>query len=129
MTANHAATSVTTEFLNFATLAKAFPAAYDAGKQDDAASLYSNMVADVATQAGLETAWLQAYYYKQYWLAIDYKLDPTTASTKADLYKKYYDAVNGTTNTNPEWEYAGVDNLNTANENNLTAARNELAYK
>jgi len=127
MTANHAATSVTTEFLNFATLAKAFPAAYDAGKQDDSASLYSNMVADVATQAGLETAWLQAYYYKQYWLAIDYKLDPTTAGTKAKSYLDYYTVVAGTGAN--EYEYTGVVGLNTANENNLTAARNELAYK
>lgn len=128
MTVNHADTNpVTNEFLNFATLAKAFPAAYDAGKQDDSAGLYAAMVTDVATQAGLETAWLQAYYYKQYWLAIDYKLDPTTAGTKAKSYLDYYTVVAGTGAN--EYEYTGVVGLNTANENNLTAARNELAYK
>lgn len=85
------------------------------------------MVADVATQAGLETAWLQAYYYKQYWFAIDYKLNTATASTKAEAYNNYYNVVNGSGAN--EWEYTGVSNLNDTNDVNLQVARNELAYK
>jgi hypothetical protein len=69
--------AVTNEMLNFATLAKDYPAAYDLGKRDDSAGKYAAMVTDVATQAGLETAWLQAYYYLQYWKAIEFKLDTT----------------------------------------------------
>lgn len=73
------------------------------------------MVTDVATQAGLETAWLQAYYYKQYWMAIDWKLDATTGhATKAKNYYDYYTVVNGSGSN--EWEYTGVSNLNDANE-------------
>lgn len=87
------------------------------------------MVNDVATQAGLETAWLQAYYYKQYWKAIEYKL--TTANgTKAESYNNYYDAISDTTGTSlPEFEVTGVTGRDNQNEDNLTAARNELAYK
>lgn len=62
-------TPTTNEMLNFADLAGRFVTQYDLGKQSVTA--YTDMVADADTQAGLETAWLQAYYYRQYWLAIN----------------------------------------------------------
>lgn len=90
-------TPVTDEILNFADLADRFVAAYDLGKQTVTA--YTDMVTDANTQAGLETAWLQAYYYKQYWLAIEHYLTDTTASSTTKAYKDYWDAVSGTTGT------------------------------
>lgn len=87
------------------------------------------MVTDVNTQAGLETAWLQAYYYKQYWMAVENALDTNNSSSRAKNYLDYYNAVNTNTGTNLSWEYDGVVALDNANEDNLTAARNELAYK
>jgi len=89
-------TSATTnEILNFADLAGRFVTAYDLGKQTVTA--YTDMVTDAGTQAGLETAWLQAYYYKQYWMAIEHYLTATTASSTTKAYKDYWDVVNGTT--------------------------------
>ena len=88
-------TAVTAEILNFADLADRFVAAYNAGKQTETA--YTDMVADAGTQAGLETAWLQAYYYKQYWMAIEHYLTDTTASSTTKAYKDYYDVIQGTT--------------------------------
>ena len=86
--------AVTTEILNFADYANRFVAAYNAGKQTETA--YTDMVTDADTQAGLETAWLQAYYYKQYWMAIEHYLtDTTTGTTKS--YKDYWTTIEGTT--------------------------------
>jgi hypothetical protein len=121
-------TPTTNEMLNFANYARQYPAAYDLGKSGDTAGLYAAMVADVATQAGLETAWLQAYYYHQYWLAIQHMLTTSTTG-KAKSYNDYHAVISATTASNPEWETNGVTNLDNANMVNLQAARNELAYK
>jgi hypothetical protein len=87
--------ATTDEILNFADLAGRFVTAYDLGKQTVAS--YTAMVTDADTQAGLETAWLQAYYYQQYWMAIEHYLTDTTASSTTKAYKDYHDVITGTT--------------------------------
>lgn len=97
-------TATTNEILNFADLAGRFVAAYNAGKQTETA--YTDMVTDAGTQAGLETAWLQAYYYKQYWMAIEHYLTDTTASSTTKAYKDYWDVIEGTTGNDTN-QYTG----------------------
>jgi len=42
------------------------------------------MTASITTQAGLEEAWLEAYYVQQLWVAINLELTDSTAGSMSD---------------------------------------------
>lgn len=50
-------------------------------------TLYTNMSGQADTQAGLEKAWLEAWYLQQYWAALKTTLHETTGGTMATQYK------------------------------------------
>lgn len=122
------------EILNFVTIVNQMPAAYNAAKND--ATVYTEMVTDAKTQAGLETAWLQAYYYKQYWLAIKDRLTTSTTGSTCKLYSDYHATVSAETGTETDaestwktWETHGANLLKGATATKLQVARDQLAFK
>lgn len=49
-------------------------------------ALYTGLTSAADTQAGLEKAWLEAWYLQQYWAALKTTLHPTTGGTSTTQY-------------------------------------------
>ena len=57
-----------------------------AGTSAETYTLLTNMQNEMNTQAGLEKAWLQAWYLQQYWNNVKDQLNPATGGTTAKIY-------------------------------------------
>lgn len=44
------------------------------------------MQTEMNTQAGLEKAWLEAWYLQQYWDKVKTQMNPATAGTTSKIY-------------------------------------------
>jgi hypothetical protein len=111
--------------LNFVYHQHKFATAFQAAKDGGSNSTYDALELDAVAQAGLETFWLQAYYYQTYWLAIEDHLDVTTATTRAGYINAFKVASTGNT---ADYELMGATANQTANTTLLTQARNQLAF-
>lgn len=71
-----------------------------------AGSIYTDVTAEANLQAALETSWLQAYYYDQYWTAIDTQLLQAGGTRRdwANTYRKANSPDSPDTTNYPEWE-------------------------
>merc|ERR1719446_1492521 len=109
-----------------------FWAKYMDAKSDQA--VYTNMVADAKKQAGLEEAWMSAWYYQQFWAKMSSQLTKTTLTTTG---------VNSRAKDFNDWELAaggagfsdafdtsrkGSTANQTANNTKLENARYKLAF-
>jgi hypothetical protein len=104
------------------TSVNAVKTAYDAVTS----TLYNNLVAAADTQAGLEKAWLEAWYLQQYWAALKTTLHGTTGGTMATQYQALVTKL-GESDASDLKTVAGADASLTSAKSLLESKQTDLA--